>query len=267
MQPEAYRIFEVVAVGTVLILLVSGFMVWFVVAHRKRRNEFIREKKRMEVEFERQLLQSQVEVQENTLSNLGKELHDNIGQLLSTTKMLLGLTERHLAAIPDTFHTATNTLGKAIGELRMLTKSLDKEWLEQFQLIENIQTEFSRINATDTLKAVCQCPESVELENEEQIILFRIIQEGVQNAIKHSGASTILLNVMKDQEGLTIYLSDNGKGFDLSLPANGVGLMNMKTRTRLLGGTIEWSSKADGTSIMIRIPYKELYENTYRVGR
>ena len=101
----------------------------------------------MKAKYEQELLQSKLETQEQTFQQIGKELHDNVGQLLSTSRMLLGLTERSLPNPPDTLLTANATLGEAISELRSLSKSLDKEWLEQFSFTDNLQTEISRINA------------------------------------------------------------------------------------------------------------------------
>jgi signal transduction histidine kinase len=73
-------------------------------------------------------------------------LHDNIGQLLSTTKLLLGMAVMELKNVPDTLKTAEQTVAKAIQDLRLLSKSLDKEWLHQFNLIEYLEAEKERIN-------------------------------------------------------------------------------------------------------------------------
>ena len=102
--------------------------------------------------------------------------------------MLLGITQRNLADIPETLTIAQETLGKAISELRSLSKSLDKEWLAQFDLIDNLATEINRINAGLILEIHFSHPGKLSLTVEKQIILFRIIQEALQNAIKHSEA-------------------------------------------------------------------------------
>ena len=203
------------------------------------------------------LLQSQVEVQETTFAALSKELHDNVGQLLGSTKMLLGITQRKLGSSPDTLTAAEETLGKAISELRSLSKALDKDWLNQFDFIQNLEVESSRINQTEGLKIVFSHPDKILLKPDVQIILFRIVQEAIQNAIKHSQASQIDISLQIKNEKLQVTISDNGIGFDGEIQADGLGIKNMKQRTHLLGGNINWNSRANGVTITIDLPYNE----------
>jgi len=214
-----------------------------------------REKEKLQQAFNNQLLQSQIEVQEATFSSLGKELHDNVGQLLGTAKMLLGVSQRNLAASSDTIKTADETLGKAIHELRSLSKTLNKEWLEQFDFKQNLHTEINRINAGGLMQiSVLDHTEKFTLTPEEQIILFRIVQEAIQNAVKHSGAASIIIQMNTNENHLQINISDNGKGFIIPEQATGIGLMNMKHRTALLKGKIEWQNTGEGTFVTINLP-------------
>ncbi len=207
--------------------------------------------------FNQQLLQSQMEVQEATLLALSKELHDNIGQLLSTTKMLIGITERSIAQPPDTLKTANETLGKAIAELRSLSKSMDKEWLEQFNLLENLQAEVNRINIADSVKLHFNHPDTIFLKPDEQVILFRIIQEAVQNALKHAEAKNIFVSIETNNDILCVQIKDDGRGFSEKKLNTGLGLKNLKQRTKILGGKIHWSSAPDkGCTVSIDLPVK-----------
>lgn len=255
MQPETIKILKVVIAGTVLLLLVIGFMVSFIIIHRKRRNQFIREKLTMEKELTQQLLQSRIEVQEETFQQIGKELHDNVGQLLSTSRMLIGLTERELKNPPDTLLTANATLGQAINEIRSLAKSLDKEWLERFSFSENIQMAIDRINAGEVIKASYREEEPLLLRNDEQIILFRIVQEAIQNAVKHANPDHISILIQKEGNNYNIRIKDNGRGFDAAMVKRGMGLSNMEHRIHLLGGSISFqSSLGTGTEVAIYFP-------------
>ena len=114
----------------------------------KKKKQLVDINNHMQQEFQQQLLQSQVEVQEHTFEQIGKELHDNVGQLLGSTRMLLGITERSLQQVPPTLSSANETLSKAIQEIRTLSKILNKEWLEQFSFQENLQAEIQRINSS-----------------------------------------------------------------------------------------------------------------------
>lgn len=228
-----------------------------VMAYLRRDLKHLKEKESMEEDFEKQLLQSQLETQEETMSQLGNELHDNIGQLLNSTKLLIGVAQRSITNPPDTLITADETLAKAIQELRSLSKSLNKEWLEQFNFIENIEGEITRINSARTIHIYLSAPDSLSLQPDEQIILFRIVQEVLQNAIKHAGAKNMYIKIKEEPGLLSISITDDGAGFEEMALAKGVGILNIKHRTHLLGGTVQWqSAKSNGTVVLIQIPLK-----------
>ncbi|MDB5223628.1 MAG: hypothetical protein JWN83_2295 [Chitinophagaceae bacterium] len=257
---EKTQVILAVLFGTIVLMLLVLFLLFFLVRYRYRSNAYIRERENLKKAFEQTLLQSQVEVQENTFAMLGQELHDNIGQLLASTKALIAVTQRKLQYSTDTLNIAEETLGQAINELRSLSKSLDKEWLQQFDFIENLETEVKRIGTAKTLQINFSHPEKLLLQPEEQIILFRIVQEAIQNAIKHSQAQHININVSHSVSSLVVNVIDNGKGFEEDLKmATGLGIKNMKHRTQLLGGTIEWiSSPGNGSTVNLKLPVKKV---------
>lgn len=257
MQVDISNITTSIIIVCVIIIFIIILLILFVVLYRKSHNVFLNEKELMNAQFEQALLQSQIEVQEATFSTLSKELHDNIGQLLSTSKMLLGITEINLTNPPDTLRTANETVGKAINELRSLSKSLSKEWLEQFDLIENLTTEVNRINSADAITLHLSHPDKLALEADKQIILFRIIQEAIQNAIKHSSAKNIFINITQQEDLVTTTVKDDGSGFNEATASDGVGIINMKHRAKLLGGSVEWHSSNEGSTVLITLPVKQ----------
>lgn len=242
---------------TLLFLLLSCIIILLILIYQKRRQQYMIEMATLKQTYEQALLQSQIEVQEATFSTLSKELHDNIGQLLSTAKMLLGITEINLTNPPDTLITANATVGKAINELRSLSKSLSKEWLEKFNLIENLTTEVNRINSADVMKLQLSHPDKLLLEADKQIILFRIVQEAIQNAIKHASAKNIYVNILYENDFLKTMVKDDGAGFSQQNVSDGVGIINMKHRAKLLGGTVEWQSGNNGSTVLITLPVKQ----------
>lgn len=208
----------------------------------------------MQSKFEQVLLQSQIEVQENTYRQIAKELHDNIGQLLSTTKMLMGITELKLGHAPDTLNTANATLSKAIQEIRSLSRSLDKEWLEQFSFIDNLKDEVVRINASKTIEAVIDCNATISMRPEEQVVLFRVVQEAIQNALRHAQPSQLNIIISTGKE-LKVEIWNDGK--PLPEDFHGMGTKNMRYRTHLLGGSIEWTTGTKGTAVLVHLPIKQ----------
>lgn len=257
-----------VAASTVFIFFLLLFLFGFVLKYQRRALSFVKEKELIQSKFEQTLLQSQIEVQEATFSLLGKELHDNIGQLLSTAKMLLGIAELNLVHPPDTLVTANATVGKAINELRALSKSLNKEWLEKFDLIGNLTAEVARINAAAVVKTSLVCADELSMEADKQIVLFRIIQEAMQNALKHAAAGHININISQSNREIIAIVQDDGTGFSSEGETGGVGMINMVNRARQLGGKVEWQSNGEGSVVTITIPLKtELHEDFNRNSR
>ncbi len=154
LQEDSYKVILPVVVTAILFLMLIVFSIAFLLIYQKRRQEYIIEKQALQNQFTEALLQSQLETHESTLHQISEELHDNIGQLLSSTKMLLGITGMNMDNTPDTLKTAEATLGKAIQDLRALSKSLNKEWLHQFNIVDNLKMEVDRINASRTIGAV-----------------------------------------------------------------------------------------------------------------
>ncbi len=255
MHSSAQDLIIIIIAGTASILFLAILLIVYIFFYQRRQNTFIEEKEVLQKKFDEVLKQSQIEVQENTMTHLGRELHDNIGQLLSSTKILLGITQKNLSNVPETMYAADESLSRAISEVRALSKSLSQEWLLQFNLIQNLKSEVGRINSTHDLYINLSCPTEIELSNEKQIILFRIIQEAIQNTIKHAQASNIHVIITTSKEALSLKIIDDGKGFKTPIQNSGLGLTNMKQRTHLLGGTIKWKSTEDkGCTIEIELP-------------
>jgi signal transduction histidine kinase len=257
MEEKTTAIIESIIVISSIFVMVAVFVIIYFVYFKRRKEKMTEEHLKITEAFQTQLLQSRIEVQEQTFQQIGKELHDNVGQLLSTSRMLIGLTERELQNPPDTLLTANATLGQAINEIRSLAKSLDKEWLERFSFAENIQTMIERINAGRKVEVEYVQAVELPLRSDEQIILFRIVQEAIQNAIKHASPAHMRIAVEQEEKNYLITVSDDGKGFDAGTVTQSMGLANMQHRTQLLLGTIQFNSVPGmGTTVSIRLPLK-----------
>jgi signal transduction histidine kinase len=260
MQKEEYTIITGIVITVIVFLLISLFIFILVVYINQRKKKFKEEKSELEKQYREELLQSQLETQEYSFNQISQELHDNIGQLLSSTKMLLNIGAMELQTVPDSIKTAEQTVAKAIQDLRSLSKSLNKEWLDQFDLIENVNTERERINATRNIEVTLDTTyQKLPLEPESQVMLFRVVQEALQNSIRHASPKHISVEIKNTDHYFELTIQDDGKGFDInSAKKESLGLRNMEHRVQLLGGTITWRSEADkGTLITIKIPVKE----------
>jgi signal transduction histidine kinase len=210
---------------------------------------------------QQEILRTQLEAQEGVFEHIGEELHDNIGQLLITAKILLSVTERSLPQVPDTLTAAQQTLSKAIKDVRALSRSLNREWLGQFNLLENLRTEAERINAARTVEIrVRSTSEYLPLKPEPQVVLFRILQELLQNSIKHANASLVQVEIDPGEDVIHVTVKDNGKGMDaVNSKSAGLGISSIRKRVRLLGGHVDWvSGLNEGVEVHIYLPVQTL---------
>ena len=257
MQDTYKEVIIVLIVGSIVPLVLASIIVFIVLFYQKKRFRHQRQLIEMQSSIQQELLKTQLETQEATFRQISEELHDNVGQLLSSTKILLVITERSLAEVPQSLGTAITTLSTAIQDLRDLSKALNNEWLQRFNLVDNLMLEAERINVSRTVTVTVEASvKELPLKPEAQVMLFRVIQEALQNGIKHSEASCIGITLDREDPQILISIKDNGKGLVMeTAEGNGVGLINMKNRTRLLSGTIDWQSPAGGgTNVLISIP-------------
>jgi len=221
------------------------------------------EKSRIEAETYRlrnnELLLENQQIVEVERSRLAKDLHDGLGGLLSGVKLTLHCLEDTLPekGVPA-FSKANNQLDTAIKEMRRVAHNLMPEALLKFGLGEAIQDYCDGINDTHTIKMKYTQIGSVQtLSQATVIVLYRIVQELANNAIKHAMAKNIFIQITKHQQGVTITVEDDGKGFEAStLPGtHGTGLKNIESRIDYLKGSWDIKTeKGNGTSITIEIP-------------
>jgi len=230
-----------------LMLLMSGFIVVMVLFHRQRQFKNRQKIDHLTAEYEKTLLSVEKEIREQTLVYVGQELHDNIGQILSLTK----LTLRH--SDPERISEAKNLVQQAIKEVRSLSKSINLEWVNEVNLKEFISNELDKISAlgfceTDLSSNVVDIP----LDNNKKLILIRMIQECLNNAIKHASPSLIAISIESYPDKIAIGIKDNGIGFDVHQVSGGQGLGNLESRIRAIGGQIQISSApSQGTHIQL----------------
>ena len=245
--------------GGIVFLILTGIVIFIILFYQRHKFRHQRQLADIQNNYEHQLLTTRMEMQEQTLQLFGQEVHDNIGQLLSTTKMFMRLAEQALPEMPPPLKTADETLSKAIRELRAISKSFNSEWLNQFDVQENLQLETDRINASGSICMVFRHSNAtIPLASDAQIMVFRVVQEAIQNSIKHANANLIEIDLEVEDATVNIKVRDNGIGFTENCESkSGVGQMNMRHRVELLGGTISWVSESGkGTRVNISIPYQ-----------
>lgn len=243
----------IVAAGTLLLLCIFGFVFFFVIVYNKRYRQYEEEKAELLRKFEMEKLNSQLEIQEQTLKHISGEIHDNIGQILS----LVGLQLSTLTTTnEDKLAHTSGLLNKAISDLRDLSKSLDTDRITSIGIVEAVGYELQLLEKTGKYKTnFVSDGDFEELSTDKTIIIYRIIQEVINNIIKHAKADTISIHIGGNQTESFFIIRDNGIGFvSDELSYKGLGLKNITNRAALVGGkaTID-SIPNEGTMIKFNI--------------
>lgn len=223
----------------------------------------ITERKLLENQLERERMEKQLEItnavitaEENERQEIGRELHDNIQQILVGSQMFLSMIkEKDISATGYSYlQQGTKTIMSAIAEIRNLSHSMITPFMEETTMKEAIEKMIVNIENTSGIKISL---ESTSLDEEKlseklKLTVYRIIQEQFSNVLKYSKASLVSLKIFQDHAKLSLIMQDNGVGVDLSKKTSGIGLMNIKTRASLFRGeTIIHSSPGEGFELSV----------------
>lgn len=224
----------------------------------------ITERKKLQDELAAQIIARQKIVTEATImaqekerAEIGRELHDNINQILTTTKMYLdmALTEKDISE--ELMVKSHENISSAIEEIRSLSKSLVPPSLGDIGIKEAILEMLDNLNITQKINFKLKTSGVTKsgIPGAVQLMVFRIVQEQISNIIKHSKASDAEIKLTVAKNTLNIMISDNGQGFDTRRRVKGIGLMNITSRAEVHNGEVDISSSpGNGCSIKISIP-------------
>ncbi len=247
---ERYLLVYMIAVLVIVTTLVIVFFVVFL----KRKNKLLLDRIKQEQAFEEEIIQAQTEAQEQTLKNIGWELHDNVGQLLSFASMQLSILKMQ---VKEKFKDTTEALSNGLKEVRSLSKTLNHD------VILNIGFEKSITNELDRLKKMKYTSAELKIignkvdfiDRKHEIIIFRVLQEFLSNTVKYSEAKNISITLDYKPKKLIITATDDGKGFDINHIEKGSGLINMKSRAALINAEFELiSNNNEGVQLVLSYP-------------
>ncbi len=255
--PDNITIFLLVT--TFLIMALGVFTLSILFVHRKKQIAYQKNLKEVEANYEKNLLKTQLEIQEQTFENISREIHDNISLSLTLAKLHLHTLDwNEKEAAVEKVETTINLLSSSIAQLSNISKGLNADIIIQHGLLKAIEDEIQLIQKTKLFSvelAISGTPFYMDAQRE--LIIFRIIQEGFNNIIKHARATSTKLLLHYDPEKLKIFIRDNGTGFDETMAGKirQAGLKNMETRIRVLKGTMKiTSSPGNGTILLFTIP-------------
>ena len=253
-----------VLVSTVLILLMAGFIVTILYLYRRKQLAHFKTIEELKLDYEKSLLHTQLEMQEQTLQHISREIHDNISLSLTLAKLNLNtLNWTHPVKSKNQIDSSLEQISKAITDLSDLSKGMNSDLITSQGLIEVLKKETNGLRELNLFKLDYMISGSpVFMDSQKELIIFRIIQEAFNNIIKHAGATSVKLNLDYQADHIDILIADNGKGFCKETveqnknKESSAGLSNMQKRAALFNGrTIIESTRNLGTTIYITIPY------------
>jgi PAS domain S-box-containing protein len=201
------------------------------------------------------ITRTSIKVQESERELIGRELHDNVNQILTCAKLYLDLAENAPTPINDYIKQSREFLMTAIQEIRNISKALIPPSLNETSLEQSLN---SLLDTLETLKGIrCYTRyafDETKLEDAVKFTIYRVVQEQITNIIKYSQASEMFLSLIDKDGRLVLIISDNGVGFDSTEKRNGIGLKNMAERIKSIDGNFQLITEPGaGCKIVITI--------------
>lgn len=210
-----------------------------------------------QINSQKEITKAAINAQEKERTEIGQELHDNVNQLLTTTNLYLGHFLKNTGEEFPLLIKGQKYLLAAIEDIRNLTKALVgpnendiglvesiDELISSILLIRHVQINFAHDTYSDQ-----------DSENGLKLVMYRIIQEQLNNILKHSGATHVTISIEHKDNCLSLLISDNGKGFDTASLRNGIGLKNIRHRAQIYNGEVTISSSpGNGCAVAVIFP-------------
>jgi signal transduction histidine kinase len=205
----------------------------------------------------KQISEAIIKVQETERKQLGQELHDNINQILATTKLYLDIAKDNPLMQQELMLKSAHNINDVISELRKLSKSLTPPSLGEIGLIASIDDLLNNILQTGQMEVNFYHDNFSEekVTPEKQLIVYRIVQEQVNNILRHSHAKNIVVELKNNDRFLNLTIQDDGIGFDPSKPSTGIGLKNIRNRAELYNGTMHIDT-APGEGCVLHVRFE-----------
>ena len=238
--------------GAFLLLGSLGLWLFYRQQQKLKTNEILALKNQQEVVK----LEALIDGEEKERNRLAQELHDGINGDLAVIKYKISsIVPSKFSKKENTFYNdAISMLDNAVDQVRRISHNLAPPSLHNFDLIEAIQQFCSKQNASNSVNISFQYfGNRLVLKKEKETAIYRIIQELLNNTIKHANATEALVQLNNHEDTLNITVEDNGQGFDTNASGSGIGLQNIKSRINFLKANLDINSNTKGTTFSIEI--------------
>jgi PAS domain S-box-containing protein len=205
---------------------------------------------------QRRVTEQVIRAQEREREVIGRELHDNVNQVLTTVKLYLETAYRHTETREELLPKSITYLLQSINEIRNLSHDLSAPTLGTKSLIDSIMALVEMVQSSTNLSINFEYSEYANnLAMDQKIAIYRMVQEQLNNVLKHAKATKILIRLSQTKTETVLSFKDNGLGFDTSLKRKGIGLNNIISRAKVFDGEVKIESgKGKGCLIEVRMP-------------
>lgn len=264
MDTNENDIYVMIIGGTIVLLLLLCFIISFLFIYKTRQERYKREVESMKEQYTQDILKTELEMKERTLKNISEEIHDNVGQVLSLAVLNLSAIEMQDAETAEAkIDHVTNLVKKAVSDLRNLSKTMDASNIVQAGLVAIVRFELELLEKTGIYKTnFVLAGNEKRLDSSRETVAYRIVQECLNNMMKHAQACAIDIAMVFRNDALLIEINDNGIGFEpdkinaRSLSQSGSGIRNMNNRASMIGAVLMINSvPSQGTKVSLTIPY------------
>lgn len=209
-------------------------------------------------EMEKKIMQASIDAQEREREEIGRELHDNVNQILTTARLYLDCIDETPTGQGSIIRRSSEIITTAIEEIRKLSRSMTQSFHKEIGL---------KLSIEDLLESIRQLPDGIyvsfdffvpgeqKLDDKLKMTIFRIVQEQLNNVLKHAAATTIDVSIREDGPLLTLCVTDNGRGFDPWKKREGIGINNIINRAELFNGQVTIGS-APGKGCILSVNFR-----------
>jgi signal transduction histidine kinase len=258
-MPSQIDVYILLFGGTLLMFLLAGMLLFFVSSYQKRLLRNKADVEKMKVRHQLDLFQSSIDAMEDERRRVSRDLHDEIGAALSVLRLQVGQmnvdkdfnTENAQNLIVGSKQLIDNT----IENVRRISNDMLPSGLEEFGLKYAIEMLCDKVESASKLVINLNINDLERLDNRLELSLYRILQELLNNTLKHANAKEVNINFNTDNQKLTITYQDNGQGFDLeNLSKRGLGLKNIESRVSMIHGKLEYMIDLEkGMGIILKV--------------
>lgn len=233
--------------GTLGMILLAAALIMFIIFHQRKVLKYQQRIQKMETDHQKMLLRASIKLQEEERTRLAADLHDDVGPLLATARLYLGdnVVNSDKVTQLQTLFNARQIIDESITVIRNISHSLMPPTLKNFGLESAVNDFFQKIGNSGSINASSRFHDyKLRLKPEKELILFRILQELVNNILKHSNASFIHLTQHNAPDKIIIRIHHDGKGLTqeefirFTKTKDGLGLKNIQSRLRVIHSDI-----------------------------